>query len=278
MLFYQKYYNIFFIAFIISLYFDIRINYNYTGDYMKIYVDLLFLLNIGLDFILLTSISVILKRNVKLKRLITGSIFGSMTIIFLFIKLNSWQMLIIKIILGFLMVIITFGYKDIRYTFNNFYYLIVNSIIMGGGLYLIKDYGYYNYIILIIGFIVIMYIYLQQMKKYHLNYSNYAKVDIYLNKRQYKFNGYLDTGNNLYDQFKHRPVILISESIPYNDEDVLYVSCNTINKTSLIKCLKPDKVIINNKVYNNLLIGISPNEFKIDGINCILHNSLRGEL
>lgn len=245
---------------------------------MKIYVDLLFLLNIGLDFILLTSISVILKRNVKLKRLITGSIFGSMTIIFLFIKLNSWQMLIIKIILGFLMVIITFGYKDIRYTFNNFYYLIVNSIIMGGGLYLIKDYGYYNYIILIIGFIVIMYIYLQQMKKYHLNYSNYAKVDIYLNKRQYKFNGYLDTGNNLYDQFKHRPVILISESIPYNDEDVLYVSCNTINKTSLIKCLKPDKVIINNKVYNNLLIGISPNEFKIDGINCILHNSLRGEL
>ena len=245
---------------------------------MKIYIDLLALLNIGLDFILLMSISVILKRNVKIRRIIIGSLFGSLTIVFLFIKLNSVIMSLIKIILGLIMVIITFGYRDLKYTLNNFYYLIVNSIIMGGGLYLIKDYGYYNYGVLIIGFSALMFIYIKQIKKYKENYTNYAKVDIYIKNKQYKLNGYLDTGNKLYDQFKHRPVILISKNIPYKIEEVIYVSCSTINNISLIKCIKPEKIVINNKNYNNYLIGFSPNKFKIDGIDCILHSSMKGEL
>ena len=245
---------------------------------MKIYIDLLILLNIGLDFILLLSISVILKRNVKLKKILLGSLFGGLTIIILFFKMSSLTSTLFKIILGFFMIIITFGYKNLKYTLNNFYYLIVNSIILGGGLYLIKDYGYYNYFILIIAFIIIMVVYLSQIKKYKENYSNYAKVDIYLENNIYKFNGYLDTGNKLYDQYHHRPVILINKKVPYNIENLIYVPCSTINKLSLIKCIKPDKIIINQKEYHNFLIGFSPVEFKIDGINCILHSSLKGEL
>ena len=245
---------------------------------MKIYLDLLILLNIGLDFILLMSISVILKRNINIKRLILGSLFGGLTIVLLFIKINSLTATIFKIILGLFMVIITFGYRNLKYTLNNFYYLIVNSIIIGGGLYLIKDYGYYNYIVLIMGFIVLMFIYLKQFKKYKENYSNYAKVDIYINNKQYKLNGYLDTGNKLYDQYKHRPVILISKKIPFKEEELIYVACSTVNNVSLIKCLKPDKIVINNKVYNNYLIGFSPNKFRIDGVDCILHSKLKGAL
>lgn len=245
---------------------------------MKIYIDLLILLNIGLDFILLLSISVILKRNVKLRRIFLGSLFGGLTILILFIKMTSLTSTLFKITLGFMMVIITFGYKDIKYTLNNFYYLIVNSIILGGGLYLIKDYGYYNYLILIISFVIIILIYLRQMKKYKENYSNYAKVDIYLKNKIYRLNGYLDTGNKLYDQYHHRPVILINMKVKYDEEDLIYVPCTTINNFSLVKCVKPEKVIINQKEYYNFLIGFSLNNFKIDGIDCILHSSLKGEL
>ena len=245
---------------------------------MKIYIDLLTLLNIGLDFILLMSISVILKRNVKIKRILLGSIFGSLTIFLLFINLNSILLTLLKIIFGLLMVIITFGYKNLKYTLNNFYYLIVNSIIVGGGLYLIKDYGYYNYIILIIGFIILIFIYIKQMTKFKENYTNYAKVDIYINNKIYKMNGYLDTGNKLYDQFKHRPVILVNKNIPYNIEDIIYVACSTINNVSLIKCIKSEKIVINNKNYYDYLIGFSPNKIKIDGVDCILHSCLKGEL
>ena len=245
---------------------------------MKIYIDLLIILNIGLDFILLMSISIILKRNVKLKRIILGSLFGGLTILMLFIKLTTFTSTIFKLILGLLMIIITFGYKNLKYTLNNFYYLIVNSIILGGGLYLIKDYGYYNYYILIVSFIIIMIIYLKQMKKFKDNYVNYSKIDIYFKDKRYQLNGYLDTGNKLYDQYKKRPIILISKKINYSDEDIIYVPCSTVNNISLIKCFKPDKIIINKKIYKNYLIGLSPNEFKIDGVDCILHSCLKGEL
>jgi len=245
---------------------------------MKIYIDLLILLNIGLDFIILMSISVILKRNVKIWRILLGSIIGGLTIIILFIKLTSLTATLLKIALGILMIIATFGYRDLKYTLNNFYYLIVNSIILGGGLYLIKDYGYYNYFILIFSSIIIIAIYIYQAKRIKENYVHYAKVDIYFKDKVYKLNGYLDTGNNLYDPYKNRPVILISKRISYSDEDIIYVPCSTINNTSIIRCLNPTKIIINNKEYHNYLIGFSNHKFRIEGVDCILHNCLKGEL
>ena len=244
---------------------------------MKIYIDLVFLLNIVLDFILLMSVSLVLKRNVKLKRLLLGSLFGGISIIILFININSFCLLILKIIMGIGMCLITFSFKNIRYTLNNIFYLLIISFIVGGGLTLIKDY-YYSYIILIIFFIIIAYLYYMSMKKYKNSYSNYYKVDLYYKNKLYKLNGYLDTGNNLYDQYKHRPIILIKSNIKYNITDLIYVSYKCLNDSKVLKCLKVDKIIINNHEYHNYLIGLVDSNIEIDGVNCILHSSMKGTL
>ena len=49
--------------------------YNVFGDEMKIYVDYVLFLNFMFDFLLLVSISLILKRQVKINRLILGAVF-----------------------------------------------------------------------------------------------------------------------------------------------------------------------------------------------------------
>jgi len=245
---------------------------------MKIYIDLIFLLNIVLDSILLMTLSIILERNVKLKRIIFGSLIGGLSTLVLFININSLELLILKLIIGILMCIITFGFVNLKYTLNNVFYLYIISFIIGGGLTLVKDYGYYNYLILIIGFIIICYLYIKQQKNYQNNYSNYFKVDIYIKGINYKLNGYLDTGNKLYDQYKKRPVILISKKIKYDINDIIYVPYVSLNNESIVKCLKVDKIIINNKVFNNYLIGLSDKKFHIDGINCILHSKMKGYL
>ena len=41
--------------------------YTYNGDVMKIYLDLLLLLNFFLDFILLLTTGIILKRKINIK-------------------------------------------------------------------------------------------------------------------------------------------------------------------------------------------------------------------
>ena len=245
---------------------------------MTVYIDLVMLLNIVLDSILLMSVSVLLGRNVRIKRIVLGSLIGSVSTLILFISITSLELLILKFILGIIMCIVTFGYVNIKYTLNNVFYLYIISFIIGGGLTLIKDYGYYNYFILIIGFIIISILFIKQMKKYQDNYSNYYKVDVYIKGNLYKLNGYLDTGNKLYDQYKNRPIILISKKINYNLEDIIYVPYVSLNNESLVKCLKSDKVIVNNKVFNNYLIGLSDKKFHIDGVNCILHSKMKGIL
>ena len=47
--------------------------YTYKGDKMKIYLDLIMILNFFIDFILLLSVSLILKRNIKLTKLMLGA-------------------------------------------------------------------------------------------------------------------------------------------------------------------------------------------------------------
>ena len=240
---------------------------------MIIYVDLVFLLNILLDFILLMGVSVILTRNTNIKRILLGSIVGGLSIILLFINVNS---LIIKIILGIIMTLTTFGYHNLKYTLNNLFYLYTLSFSVGGVMYLLMDNDYYNYLVLIIGFIIVLFLYIKQAKNYQNSYVNYYKTKIIVKDREYLLTGYLDTGNKLYDVYKHRPVVITNKKIKYNLEDIIYVPFSSINNNGVLKCIKVDKIIINNQVFKNYLIGLSNKKINIDGINCILHSKMKG--
>ena len=203
---------------------------------------------------------------------------GGVSTLLLFVKLNILLSLVLKILLGLLMVIITFGFKSIKYTLNNMFYLLTTSFSVGGGLFLLMDYGFYNYIVLVIGFVIVVYLYIKQYKQYHNNYSNYYSVDIYFKNRKYEVIGFLDTGNKLYDTYKHRPVIIIDKKIKYNLEDIIYVPYVSLNNESVLKCIKPEKVVIKKRVFHNYLVGFSNNRIKIDGVNCILHSKMKGDL
>lgn len=174
------------------------------------------------------------------------------------------------------MVIVTFGYKNIRYTYNNLFYLLTISFSVGGILYLFMDKRVYNYLFIVIGFIIVCFLYIKQIKKVKDNYTNYYHVDIFIKNKIITVTGYLDTGNKLYDNYKHRPIILIDKKIEYNEEDIIYVPYVSLNEESIIKCLKIDKIIINNHTFKNYLVGLSNKKFKIDGINCILHSKMKG--
>lgn len=112
--------------------------YNKKGDYMTIYLDIVFILNFSFDAFLLFTVAIILKRKTSFKRILLGSLVGSLTIIFLFFNLNNYLLFIVKIIFAILMILTSFGYRNLKYTCNNLFYLITTSILLGGFLYLIK--------------------------------------------------------------------------------------------------------------------------------------------
>ena len=188
------------------------------------------------------------------------------------------------------MILITFGYKNIKYTFINIVYLYIISIFLGGGLYLLnislsyKNNGivFYhnkfsiNIILILIITPIILYIYILQAKKLKNNYNNYYSVRIYLNNTYIDGIGYMDTGNNLVDSITHKKVILIDKrKIIFNINKFRYIPLKTVSGNDLIKCIKIDKVVIKNKIFDNILLGIIDN-INLDGIDIILNNKMEG--
>ena len=103
-------------------------------------------------------------------------------------------------------------------------------------------------------------------------------MDILYKNKLYRLNGYLDTGNNLFDPYKKRNIILVKLNLNYSLEDVIYTPYESLNNVGVIKCLSVDKIFVDQKEFKNYLIGLSNDKFRIEGINCILHNSMKGEL
>lgn len=253
---------------------------------MKIYIDLVFIINYIFDFIVLLSTSIILKRRNNIFRIILGSLFGSLTIFILFIRFNTISLFLYKIIISIIMVIITFGFKDIKYFFNNIYYLYMISIILGGiiyfynnqiksnqGLLFISSYKY-NLFFGIILSIVGIYIYIKNIKILKNNYNKYLKVILYINKREITLNAFLDTGNKLIDPYTFKPIILVNRELINNNNKVLLVPYKTCNNNGLLECIKIDKIYIDGYGFRkNCLIGLT-DPIKIDDIDCILNERI----
>lgn len=254
---------------------------------MKIYLDLVLITNFLIDFILLYGTAKTLKKYITLKRLLLGSFIGSLSVILLFMKINTFELTILKIILSILIIISTFGFKDIKKTITYFYIL---SIILGGTLYLldiikltnnalfINNPYIFNFILLLIISPIIINKYIKEHKKYKETITNKYIIEININDTKYTLEAILDTGNRLTDPYKKRPIILIDKDIKYIKKRPIYVPYKALNTEGVIKCILPDKVIINNKEFKNCLIGLSTDKFSLNGVSCILPNKFKEDL
>ena len=193
------------------------------------------------------------------------------------------------------MLLSSFGFKSIKYTINNLVYLYLLSIILGGTLYFINDELSYkntgliffhngfsiNWIIIIIFSPIMIFMYVKNVRNQKIKLSKYYEVNItFLNGKTSHLTGFLDTGNNLVDPYSNKPIIIISKSVlgDYKPRCVL-VPCYTINKQSMLKCFKIKKLIINGKICKmNVLVGISDNNFNLDGVQCLLHQKIMEEI
>lgn len=243
---------------------------------MRIYIDLFFLFNTIMDIIIITSVSILLKRNTTYKRILISSLLGGISSLMLFTSINR---LLLELITIILMVIIAFKYKNIRYFLTNILYTYILSILLGGLIYLFNSKVtlniYLNYLVIIILSIEVMTLYIKENKKIKNTYNNYYKVDIYFkDKEKISLIGFLDTGNNLYDPYKKRPIILVDKKYQKEDKFIL-VPYHTINGEGLLKCIKPEKVYIEKIGYKtNLLVAFSSSPSTINGVEVLLHKDL----
>lgn len=243
---------------------------------MEMYIDLFFIFNVIMDYIIIMSTSILLKRRTSYIRMILSSLIGGISSLVLFTSLNK---IVIEIVSIVIMVLISFGYKGIRYLINNILYMYILSTLLGGIIYLfnikVSNSMFLTYLIIIVISIEIMLLYIKENKKMRSIYNNYYKVDIYFKDREkLSLIGFVDTGNNLYDPYKKRPVIIVHNKYIKEDKYIL-VPYHTINGNGLLKCIKPDIIFIDGIGYKgNVLIGFSDSFNFGDGVDVILHKDI----
>lgn len=243
---------------------------------MKMYIDLFFIFNVIIDYIIIMSTSILLKRRTSYIRMILSSLIGGISSLVLFTSLNK---IVIEIVSIVIMVLISFGYKGIRYLINNILYMYILSTLLGGIIYLfnikVSNSMFLTYLIIIVISIEIMILYIKENKKMRSIYNNYYKVDIYFkDRKKLSLIGFVDTGNNLYDPYKKRPVIIVHNKYIKEDKYIL-VPYHTINGNGLLKCIKPDIIFIDGIGYKgNVLIGFSDSFNFGDGVDVILHKDI----
>lgn len=253
---------------------------------MKIYLDLVFFINFMFDLLLLLTVKIVLKRKLKLYRIILGAFVGAFSIFFLFIKLNSVTLFILKVIISIFMVSVTFGIKNRSDFFKNILYLYFISIILGGFLYYLNlEFSYdnvgmvffhngfsINFILLIILSPIILYLYIKQDRDLKMINNYYYQVEIYYKGIKKEYSAYLDTGNKLYDPYGRKPIILLYDLKFPEIENPIYVPYHTLDHNGLLECVKVDKIVLDNeKIIQKPLVALSKEQLKIVGVDMLLH-------
>ena len=134
---------------------------------MEMYIDLFFIFNVIMDYIIIMSTSILLKRRTSYIRMILSSLIGGISSLVLFTSLNK---IVIEIVSIVIMVLISFGYKGIRYLINNILYMYILSTLLGGIIYLfnikVSNSMFLTYLIIIVISIEIMLLYIKENEKY----------------------------------------------------------------------------------------------------------------
>ncbi len=239
---------------------------------MKVYLDLVIVINFVYDFLILSSTSILLKRNAPFFRIFISSLLGLISIITLFVPIDKTLLMVFKILLSVLMVYISFGKNNF---FENIFYFYVITIILGGTSYLLGgDKTIINVILMALISPIIIFLYIKSIREYKAKISSMHDVIIIDGENTYKLNGYLDTGNKLIDPITKYPVIMVSKDLRIESNKIFYVPYNVVNSSSILKCVKVDRVLIDNKLVK-VLLGLCDNDIFNKGVSCILNDSLR---
>ena len=240
-------------------------------------------MNVWIDFLLLLFVAIVLKRNYSVLRIFLGSFIGGCSTFFLFFNISSSCLFLLKIFISCLMIIASFSFNNIKNFIESIFYFYVVSIILAGVIYLVKNnYNFNsfgdNFLLLFFVTPIVLFIYYKNVKRVNNYYNKLYKVKLYYNENIYNFVAFLDTGNRLYDQYKRRPIILIySKNIEFDYAKGLLVPYETANAKTVLKCLRADKIIIDDNIIKyNVIFGLVDSKFNIDEVNMILHSDLIG--
>ncbi len=270
-----------------------------TGLNITVYVDVLFLLNLIVDYIIISSTAFISNKKANTFRFFCASSIGAFySVIIFFPSLKILDIIVLKIFISNIIVLIAFKWKNITSHLKVFVTYYIINFIYGGGMfafYRFTNLGskmnysngeyYINLPLWAIIMLAIIFYFLIKVFGRILNGTNQTsiikEIEVNQNGKTVCTNALIDTGNNLYDPISQKPVILVEKDVIKkiinvnleNDYDSIIKNNMRIipfydatGNSNIIYAFKPSYVYdkTSKKEIKNVLVGISQHHLSSD--------------
>ena len=252
---------------------------------MTIYIDIVLLENIIMNYIIIYATAIILKKNKRHIRFFIASFIGTIYSILAYISiLKIYSNIFLKIILSIIIVYIAFNPQNIKKMWKALAIFYLVSFVFGGVafamIYMVKPQdvlmrnglflGTYPLKTIILGAIisfVLIVVVFKIIKTQISKKSIYCDIEIKLNEKIINTKAMIDTGNLLKDPITNTPVIVVERSLLYeclpkeilnNIEKILGGDLDSVPENIKNKYISKLKIIPFSSLgkENGMLIGI----------------------
>ena len=195
---------------------------------MTIYVDIVFLENLLLNYIILLATAIIGKSKIKFFKFFLASSFGSLyAILNYIINLNLFTNFLLKLFISIFMILLSFENKKMKIFFKNLIMFYLTSFTFGGAAFMLLFFispesviyenghfiGTYPIKIAIygclLGFIIIFIV----AKVIKSRFSNtLCDLEIFYDEKSIKLKTLIDSGNLLKEPISNQDVIVVEKS------------------------------------------------------------------
>lgn len=207
-----------------------------------------------MDYLALAGVNCFLKRRKKLRRLLTASMLASVgsLLIHIYISNTGFRTILLHFGLNTGMTIMAFGWKDRRFFLENWLFIYLVILFLGGIMEWEETLGipasFFWAKVIVAAFVLTgVTIYFMQKKDFM---EQILKVDVIHHGRTWELSGYWDSGNLLRDPYNGRPVNILqaklagqifSESSDYRR---LIPYCSLGNANGLLSVYNAEKMYI----------------------------------
>ena len=260
---------------------------------MTVYIDIIFIENIVINYIILYATGIVSKSKINQKRMIISSLIGAVySVIYYLLKINIYSNMIVKLMLSIAMVYIALETKNFKILIKKLVLFYLVSFVFAGAalgiIYMANTQnitiqngmivGSYTLKTILIGIVVAFIVIIigfnfakGKLSKKDLIYN----IKIYINGKNVKTKAMMDTGNFLKEPITNIPVAVVEHTLLYeiipkeilnNIEKVLGGDFKDIPEDIQNQYISKLKVIPFSSLgkQNGMLLGIKADKLEIE--------------
>lgn len=201
---------------------------------MTIYIDVVLIENLIMNFIILLATGIVLKEKIKTVRLLLASLLGAIYSVVSYMSiLEIYSNMILKIILSIVIVYVAFNPQTMKKMWKDILIFYLTSFVFGGAafalIYIVKPQdilmknglflGTYPLKTIVLGAIIAFIIIITAFTIVRTKITKkdmFCKVEIQINGKKIETTAMLDTGNLLKEPITNTPVIVVEHTLLYD--------------------------------------------------------------